>query len=73
MLTAQKFVAACIRMLAFGSFLYLLLTLLLLGTVIGHLDSRAYLLFAGWGIVSVLLFVYAIPLARMIAADIDGE
>ena len=60
-------------MLSFGSFFYLLLTLLLVGAVIGNLDARAYLLFAGWGIVSVLLFVYAIPLARVIVADIDAE
>jgi hypothetical protein len=71
MLTAKKFVAACLRLFAFGSCLYLLFSLITSFMMMGFRLGGFYVIFLVWGVVSALLFIFAIPLAGVIAGDID--
>jgi hypothetical protein len=71
MLTAKKFVAACLRLFAFGSCLYLIFMLVTSLMMMGRLPGEFYALFFVWGIASAFLYVYALPLAGVLANDID--
>lgn len=67
MITAKKLVAVVLRLFALGVGLYPVLLLLMLGGFsLGMLGLIAIV-----GIPAALLFIYAIPLARLIADDID--
>jgi hypothetical protein len=71
MFTAKKLVAACLRLLAFGNAIYLVVTLVSAVSIIGGLSARILPIVLVWGALTVLLFIYAIPLARFIATGID--
>ncbi len=71
MFTAKKFIASCLRLFAFGNAIYLLVSLASTGLIFGRAAGGLYLAMGVWAALTVLLFVYAIPVAGFLAADID--
>jgi hypothetical protein len=69
-MSARKFVAACLRLFAFANLLYMAFSLVTTFPMLG-LSFRILLIFGTWAALSFLLFLYAIPLSKFLADDID--